>query len=145
MKCRVVIDPTCEEEVVIYTRAETETVSHIRRFVEEQSWDLVGYTDTEMVHLIPSQVYCFTVENNRVYAVTEHRTYRLKCRLYQLERQFGNVFIKINQSCLANVAHIQKFEASLGGTLTAVFPNGYTDYVSRRQLKSIKERLGISR
>ena len=32
---------------------------------------------------------------------------------------------------------------TLGGSLTVVLKNGYRDYVSRRQLKAVKERMGL--
>ena len=38
---------------------------------------------------------------------------------------------------------ISHFDLSLGGTMKVVFKSGYKDYVSRRQIKNIKERLGI--
>ena len=55
----------------------------------------------------------------------------------------GTDFIKINQSCIANIRQIQRFDTSFSGTLRVIFKNGYTDYVSRRQLKAVKERLGL--
>ena len=54
-----------------------------------------------------------------------------------------DTFIYINQGCLANINLIDRFDASIGGTLLIIFKSGYKDYVSRRQLKKIKERLGI--
>ena len=52
-------------------------------------------------------------------------------------------FVYINQGCLANLKMIDHFDASIGGTLMVVFKSGYKDFVSRRQLKNIKERIGI--
>jgi DNA-binding LytR/AlgR family response regulator len=46
-------------------------------------------------------------------------------------------------SCIANLSKIKKFNASFSGSLSVVFKNGYTDYVSRRSVKFIKERLGL--
>ena len=52
-------------------------------------------------------------------------------------------FIKINQSCLANKKKIKKFEYTIGGSLRVVFKNGYIDYIARRELKNVKERMGL--
>jgi len=73
------------------------------------------------------------------------KTFRLNHRLYQLEERLGTRFLKINQSCLANIQQIQRFDASLAGALLVIFKNGYRDYVSRRQLKTVKERMGFHR
>ena len=52
-------------------------------------------------------------------------------------------FVRINQSCIANINQIKKFSASFNGFLQVHFKNGYIDYVSRRELKNVKERVGI--
>jgi DNA-binding LytR/AlgR family response regulator len=67
----------------------------------------------------------------------------VKLRLYQLEERLDKCFIKINQSCIANVRQISKVEATFSGALSVVFKNGYRDYISRRNLKKVKERLGV--
>ena len=41
------------------------------------------------------------------------------------------------------IKKIKKFDTSVSGMLTVTFKNGYRDYVSRRNLKSVKERLGV--
>ena len=69
--------------------------------------------------------------------------FEIKTRLYVIEEKLPENFIKINQSCIANINQIERFDASISGTLKIRFKNGYTDYVSRRQLKNVKERIGI--
>ena len=78
-----------------------------------------------------------------MYAVCEKNKYLLKKRLYLLEEKLPESFVKINQSCLANIKKTERFDTSISGTLKIRFKNGDTDYVSRRQLKAVKERLGI--
>lgn len=85
----------------------------------------------------------FFTEDNKVFALTENEKYRLKSRLYQLEENLNDNFVKINQSCIANIKSIDKFKATVGGSLTVIFKNGYVDFVSRRNLKNVKERLGL--
>ena len=143
MKCKTIIDKNREEEVIIYAHERNETVESIERIVSSTQLELIGYSDKSAVRLEWSEVYCFTVEENRVYAVTETEKLQLKHRLYQIEEFADEGFVKINQSCVANIRHIKRFDASISGTLRVVFKNGYTDYVSRRQLKTVKERLGL--
>ena len=143
MKCKTVIDKTREEEVIIYAHERNETVEAIEKLVLRSDFELIGYLGKSAVRLEWSEVYCFTVEDNKVYAVTENEKLQLKHRLYQIEELADNDFVKINQSCVANISHIKRFDASISGTLRVVFKNGYTDYVSRRQLKTVKERLGL--
>jgi len=60
-----------------------------------------------------------------------------------LEEKLSSDFIKINQSCIVNIKKIEKFSASIYGTLNIKLKNGYSDYVSRRNMKKIKERFGL--
>ena len=143
MKCKTVIDKNREEEVIIYAHERNETVESIERIVSSAKLELIGYSGKSAVRLKQAEVYCFTVENNKVYAITECEKLQIKLRLYHIEEIADKSFVKINQSCIANIGHIKKFDASVSGTLRVIFKNGYTDYVSRRQLKAVKERLGL--
>lgn len=143
MKCKTVIDKNREEEVIIYAHERNETVESIERIVSSTQLELIGYSGKSAVRLKQAEVYCFTVEDNKVYAITESEKLQVKLRLYQIEDIADDSFVKINQSCIANVSQIKRFDASVSGTLRVVFKNGYTDYVSRRQLKPVKERLGL--
>lgn len=143
MKCRTVIDKNREEEVVIYVHEKSKLSENIEEYVMSCSTELVGYREGMAVKLSQADVYCFIVEDNKIYALTEKEKLRLKQRLYVLEESLNGDFVKINQSCVANIRKIQKFDTSLSGTLSVIFKNGYRDYVSRRQLKIVKERIGF--
>lgn len=142
MKFRLFIDRNREEEVIVYAHERNEVVDSIERLVSEET-ELMGYSGKTAVRLYLNEVYCFSVENNRVYAVTETGKFEMKLRLYQLEKIADKTFVKINQSCIANIKKIERFDASVSGTMRVIFKNGYTDYVSRRQVKNVKERLGL--
>lgn len=143
MKCRTVIDKDREEEVVIYVHEKNSLSYEIEELVLGKSLELFGYKDKNIVKLSPSDVFCFTVEDNKVYAVCEKEKYQIKQRLYLLEEILDRDFVKINQSCIANIRKISKFDTSITGTLMISFKNGYRDYVSRRQMKKVKERIGF--
>ena len=143
MKCELHIDKNTDEKVLIYAHEQNKAVDEIKSFVENQDIELVGYKDGEIEKLNPNKVNCFIIENSKIYAITDNDKYHVKLRLYNLEEMLGESFIKINQSCIANIRKIKKFDSSISGTLSVVFKNGYIDYVSRRNIKSIKERLGL--
>ncbi|MBQ5601213.1 MAG: LytTR family transcriptional regulator DNA-binding domain-containing protein [Clostridia bacterium] len=143
MKCRTVIDKDREEEVVIYVHEKNSLSYEIEELVLGKSLELFGYKDKNIVKLSPSDVFCFTVENNKVYAICEKEKYQIKQRLYLLEEILDKDFVKINQSCIANIRKISKFDTSITGTLMVSFKNGHRDYVSRRQMKKVKERIGF--
>ena len=143
MKCEVVVAPDCEEKVVIYAREHSPLVEDICRLVDGSGMKLTGYGNREIVKLSPDEVAYVAVVGGKVFAVRGVEQFLIKERLYVLEEQLPSCFVKINQSCLANVKQVERFDTSLAGTLKIRFLNGDVDYVSRRQLKAVKERLGL--
>lgn len=143
MKLKIFIDKNHEEEILIYAHEKSALIDSIEKLLSDEGEPLVGYTEKEAVRLDVTDVYCFTVEDNKVCAVTEKEKLRLKERLYQIEERLPDNFIKINQSCIANIRKIERFDSSISGTLSVIFKNGHRDYVSRRNLKHVKERLGL--
>lgn len=143
MKFRIFIDKEHEEEILIYAHEKTKLIKNIEQLVYDAAFDLIGYKDREAVRLNTNDVFCFMVEDNKIYALTENEKLQLKYRLYQLEEKLSENFVKINQSCIANISKIDRFDALFTGTLVVKFKNGHTDYVSRRQLKNVKERFGF--
>ncbi len=143
MKIKVFIDKDHPEEVHIYAHEKTKIIEGIEQVIENNSFSLVGYMDEESVKINLLDVHCFGVEDNKVYALTETERLRLKQRLYQLEEKLPDNFVKINQSCIVNINKIDRFKADFSTSLSVILKNGYKDYISRRQLKSVKERLGF--
>ena len=143
MKCTLIITDEHQEEVVIYTRERTKLTDDIEALVIGSVTEIIGYGENQAIRLKTDEVICFMVEDNKVYALTDKEKYQLKQRLYQLEEMLPDNFVKINQSCIANIRQIKKFDTSISGTLVINFKNGYKDYVSRRQMKTVKERFGL--
>lgn len=143
MKFTLIIDNQHEEEVIVYAHKKTAVIEQIEHLLNCNNPEIIGFEDKTAVKLDTNDIYCFICEDNKIYALTENKRYRIKMRLYVLEEQLNGNFIKINQSCIANKAKLERFVPSVYGSVTAVFKNGYTDYISRRNLKNVKERLGI--
>lgn len=143
MKCNIIIDPNCEEEITVRVREESSLTEEIQSLIANHSEELIGYGENTICKIVPTNVCCFLVESNHIIALVGNQRYRLRERLYTLEEKLGSGFVKINQSCLANIKKINRFETSFAGSLTVVFENGHRDYVSRRQLKFVKERIGF--
>lgn len=103
MKLKIFIDKDHEEEVIVYTRKRTELVSAIEKLINQSDMSLTGFNESEAVPLTVDEVFCFISENGKVYAITEKEKLLVRQRLYQLEDHLSDNFLKINQSCLANV------------------------------------------
>lgn len=143
MKFSIFVDRNHDEEVIVYTHAKNELTDRIEQLVTENSFDIIGFVDREAVTLNLAEIQMFVALDNKIYAVTGDEKFFIKSRLYVLEEKLPHNFVKINQSCIANVNCICRFDTSISGTLKVKFKNGMIDYVSRRQLKNIKERFGL--
>lgn len=143
MKYSINIDREREEEVIIFAHEHNATVEKIEAILRETPTELVGFREDEIVRIIPDATAAFTVEDERTYALGEKGRYQMKLRLYQLEERLGDRFVRINQSCIVNIEMIESFKTSLGGSLMVTLKNGYRDYVSRRRIKTVKERIGF--
>ena len=143
MKCDIIIDKTAEEGVTVVLNELSPLADEIRALCLAAEKTLIAYSEEGAVRLSPTEVYAFTVTDGRTYAVTKDARLRLRERLYEIESLVGGPFVRINQSCLVNVSLVRRFRASFGGSLSVEMKNGFCDYVSRRQIKAVKERIGL--
>ena len=144
MKFKTVIDPSGEDLVVIHATEYSDRVREIEQFVsDERERELVGYLGESIIPLDADSVSAFVSEGGSVYAIVSGKRIGIKERLYSLEGRLGGRFVRVNQSCIANISKIARFDASFSGALAVIFKDGYRDFVSRRQLKTVKERIGF--
>lgn len=144
MKHTTIIDPHREEEVVIYVGKRTREIEELESYLDRMGAELVGYgEDGQILPLRPAEIHCFIVEDGRVCALTDREKLTVRLPLYAIEEMLTEDFVRINQSCLGSIRKIARFDASIGGALMVTFENGHRDYVSRRQLKNVKERMHI--
>ena len=146
MKFKLIIDKEKEEEVVAtvhHANALTEALEEL--ILNHESTDRIpGYSDEEIKMLSVSDIACITVIDGKTYAIDlENHHYRLKLRLYELEKQLPSYFIRINKSSLANQRQLDRFAVTYAGSVDAVFKCGYREYVSRRCFAQIKRRFEV--
>ena len=143
MKYKLIIDENHEEELIIYAHSKNNIVNKIINILDDKVNSINGYYDDEIYLLNLDNIHCFVIENTKTYAYYNKDKLLVKYRLYELENILDDNFIKINQSCIINIKHIKKFNVSFFSSLMVELQNGYTDYVSRRNMKNVKERFGI--
>jgi DNA-binding LytR/AlgR family response regulator len=146
MKYTLHITDDRDEEIIIYARHRSDLTDKIEKLVyaeKEKDTPLIGYLDSDIIKITPEEVYCFFIEDKKLYASLKKGDALIKKRLYEVEETLNDDFVKINQSTVANMKLVDRFSVSIGATLTVHFKNGRKDYVSRRQMRAVKERLGI--
>ena len=106
---------------------------------------IIGFLEGEKHLLNINEIYEIYTEGNKTYAATEKEIFQIKFRLYQIEEKEIETFIKINQSCLINKQYIASFKSSIAGSILVKLKNGKSEYISRRQVKNVMERMGIKK
>ena len=146
MKFILKIDKEQEPSVTLVCGKVTRLVEKIEALCNEESVDgelLYGYLNDEIMPLELAEVACFFTREGKVFARMDGKEYATKLRIKEIVEIVDDSFVKINQGCVANVKRIKKFTASIGGALRVVFEDGYSDYVSRRELPYVKRRFGL--
>ena len=75
MKFTLIIDQMKGEEVIVYAKERTPLVDEIEKLLKSEVGELLGYKNGEIVIVHPSDVYCFTIEGGKLYAVMENEKY----------------------------------------------------------------------
>lgn len=142
MRFKLIIDTEKDEEILITAHQRTTLIDEIESLVSKHTDRIPGYTEDDIKMLSVSDIECVTVLDSKTYAIdSKNHRYRLKQRLYELEKQLPSTFIRINKSTLANETCLDRFAVTYSGAVDAVFKCGYREYVSRRCFAQIKRRL----
>lgn len=143
MKYQLIIDEEKEESIVIIAHKKNKLILDIEALLKKETFNLLGYLDESIHPLKLTEVYAFYTRDLKVYAMTNDKEYIIRERIYKIEELVPESFIKINQGCLVNINKILRFESSIGGSIKVVLKNNFSDFISRRELKNVKRRIGI--
>lgn len=146
MKIHLHIDPTYEQiEIHIYTGEYTEDVEQlVKRLNQLSQTTIIGYLDQD-IHVVKIEdIYAILSEGAKVYLETDEQEYETKLKLYEVEEQYGDTFVRINKSTLINLHKLQSIQNKFG-KVQALLNNGISFPISRKYLKELKKKLGIGR
>lgn len=129
--------------VTIHTKEwSTELDQLVQMINGSQLKRLIGMDGEQSLLMEPVDIEYVYSENGRVFAFYGERKVELKMKLYEVEDllmsyQFG----RFSKSVIGNINHIKRFELSFNGNLCVYFTSGQKEYVSRRYVRSLKEKL----
>ena len=144
MKCNVYINKDASERIDIYAQKRTKLINEIEEIALGDDYNFIATNENNEKFVFQiNDITAIISNNNKTYIIVDNNKYLVKLRLYQYEEIYKNLLIRLNQSCLANIKKIKNFKCSIAGSILVVFKDNYNDYISRRELKNVKERLGI--
>ena len=146
MKLRLDIDQQyTEEQIIIEAPALSSKIQKVQDFVQSlDQKDTIKGKFQDQVYLIEiGQIQRIYIENRKVLAETDSRTYALDIRLYQASEILPASFIQISQSEIVNIDAISHLKLTSNGLIEIYLKNDSFTYSSRRYLKTIKEKLEL--
>ena len=143
MRYQLIIDKDKEESIIITAHEKTEKIVMIEKIINVNDQKLMAYDEDEILPINLNNVYAFYTNDSKVFVKMKDNDYLIKERIYQIEELLDDSFVKINQGCIVNINKILKFDSSITGSIKVGLKNGFSDYISRRELKNVKRRLGL--
>ena len=143
MRYQLIIDKDKEESIIITAHEKTEKIVMIEKIINVNDQKIMAYDEDEILPINLNNVYAFYTNDSKVFVKMKDSDYLIKERIYQIEELLDDSFVKINQGCIVNINKILKFDSSITGSIKVVLKNGFSDYISRRELKNVKRRLGL--
>ena len=146
MKIEIQIDEKIDEtKVVIYTKEITPEINELFDKLSSKKTNVLKVYKNEEIYLLNcDDIESIYAEDGKIFAKTAKDLYQIKKRLYEIENEVPNEkFVRISNSEIINFDKVDNLNTKLLGTISINLKSGYTTYVSRRYIKSIKEFLGI--
>ena len=146
MKVRLDIDQQyAEEQIIIEAPSLSPRIQKVQDFVQslDQKETLKGKFQDQLYLIEVGTIQRVYIENRKVLAETDIRTYTLDIRLYQASEILPASFIQISQSEIVNIDAISHLKLTSNGLIEIYLKNDSFTYSSRRYLKAIKEKLEL--
>ena len=146
MKVRLDIDAQhTEEQIIIEAPSLSKNIQKVQNFVQslDQKETIKGKFQDQVYLIQISKIQRIHIENRKVLAETDSRTYALDIRLYQASEILPASFIQISQSEIVNIDAISHLKLTSNGLIEIYLKNDSITYSSRRYLKTIKEKLEL--
>ena len=146
MKVKLDIDQQyTEEQMIIEAPTLSSKVQKVQDFIQslDQKETLKGKFEDQVYLVEIHKIQRIYIENRKVLAETDSRTYVLDIRLYQAVEILPASFIQISQSEIVNIDAISHLKLTSNGLIEIYLKNESFTYSSRRYLKAIKEKLEL--
>ena len=147
MNVELKIDKSIKEsKVVIYASEATTEITDLVNKLQKYSSNktIVGQLEDKNYLLDRDEIESFYSEESKIYARANNKIYKVKYKLKELEEMFEHTtFIRISKYEIANFNKVESLDVNANALICLRYKSGEITYVSRRNVKKIKEYLGI--
>ncbi|MEJ6348963.1 LytTR family DNA-binding domain-containing protein [Holzapfeliella sp. He02] len=127
--------------IVLQAKEQSDIVSDTINYIESYQQFITGKLNHQNYQLLISDFDSFYSNQKKVFGLINQKSFQLSSRLYELENNLPNQFMRISNTEIINLSKIKKFKLTTAGLIEIQLENGYSTSSSRRFLKKVKERL----
>jgi len=152
MRVEIEVNPDITEETAILRVPKmtpelmtlVETLERVNHSINDKSTVLVAKKDDKVFLIEPEKVDIIRSEAGKV-TLYDHKgqSYVMTKPLNEILEQLPNHFVRISKSAIVNINRVDHLSNSFDRTMYIMMENGVHDYITRKYLGDIKERLGI--
>jgi len=152
MRVEIEVNPDITEETAILRvpKMTPELISLVEileasnHSMPDQSTLLVAKKDDKVFLIEPDKIDIIRSEGGKVTLYdNKGQSYGLTKSLNEILEQLPNHFVRISKSAIVNINRVDHLSNSFDRTMYIMMENGVHDYITRKYLGDIKERLGI--
>ncbi|TFJ91852.1 LytTR family DNA-binding domain-containing protein [Lentibacillus salicampi] len=146
MKVNIDIDEKHTEPSITIKASEwSEELEEITAIIKRKNRQrLFGIESDQTVLLDPNQIDYVYAEKRRVFACMSNRHVEIRMKLYEVADVLAPYdFMRFSKSVIGNLNQIERFELSFNGNLCVYFHSGNKEYITRKYVTPIKDRLAM--
>jgi len=144
VKLRIeVSDGLPEDEVVIRCGRVDETVQKLQEYVLSLSMPgITFYEGTQEYYLPVDEVLFFETDGEQIYGHFTNNAFKVKYKLYELEKMLPHSFIRAAKGTIVNTSRIYSINRNLTSSSQIRFVGTHKHiYVSRHYYNALKEKM----
>ncbi|MDQ0359538.1 LytTR family DNA-binding domain-containing protein [Breznakia pachnodae] len=140
-----IVDDLDEEVVVIKCKEITKDIQMIQKHILNQNSSkkqMVFYKNNEEYYFPIEHIIFFETDGDEVFAHTVDDAYKVKYRLYELEKDLPDTFLRISKSTIINVQQVYSIQKNIAASSRVQFRHSHKEvYVSRMYYKALRFKL----
>ena len=129
-----------EYEILVRASENNKDVNNLLAYINDYTEKKITVTkNNEIIEIKYADIILFYSDKKFNYCRTKQGEFKIKSKLYELER--SNDFVRISKSCIINVNHVESFDIGETGKIIVKLDDKKEEIVARRRIKSVLDFL----
>lgn len=143
MKVRIELDDSVNEaEITIKVSKISDEILQLQQYLQNRDFEPIFYKNQQEYYFELSNILFFESYDNKIYAHTKQEVYEVKYKLYELEKNLPNYFMRISKSGILNTKQIYSLLKSFSNTAEVEFFDTHKKiHISRQYYGALKDKL----